>query len=229
MKYRVRWQALVFSYQRFENALISIISIRPLTRITPILNFPILSQKRDLVGTFKGCLLWFTKLEGLVPWKSIFFLSGAGWQRLSKSFGSRIISNITCGIHAICLNALMVQAEIFFVYKQFWNKHNYTATPTCLLEQFDVFAKCHTKFDCLITEVFFIRIIRITIPQPTNWLCSCLSICVKNFLCQYANYGIVIDTSRPSTIPCRSFMSHVQGHCVIIDSLSTLKRCNAQT
>ena len=113
------------------------------------------------------------------------------------------------------------------VYKQFSNKHNYTATPTCLLEQFDVFAKCYTKFDCLITEVFFIRIIRITIPQPTNWLCSCLSICVKNFLCQYANYGIVIDTSRPSTIPCRSFMSHVQGHCVIIDSLSTLKclRC----
>ena len=116
MKYRVRWQALVFSYQRFENALISIISIRPLTRITPILNFPILSQKRDLVGTFKGCLLWFTKLEGLVPWKSIFFLSGAGWQRLSKSFGSRIISNITCGIHAICLNALMVTSRNLLPY-----------------------------------------------------------------------------------------------------------------
>ena len=38
MKYR---QALVFSHQRFENALISIISIGPLTRFTPILNFPI--------------------------------------------------------------------------------------------------------------------------------------------------------------------------------------------
>ena len=37
MKYR---QALGFSYQRFENALISIISIGPLTRFTPILNFP---------------------------------------------------------------------------------------------------------------------------------------------------------------------------------------------
>ena len=38
------------------------------------------------------------------------------------------------------------------VYKHFLNKHN-IATPTCLLEQFDVFAKCDTKFDCLITEM----------------------------------------------------------------------------
>ena len=70
MKYR---QALVFSYQRFENALISIISIGPLTRIRPILNFPIFSQKRDLVGTIKHC---FKKVyqKGLVRGKSIFFL-----------------------------------------------------------------------------------------------------------------------------------------------------------
>ena len=54
------------------------------------------------------------------------------------------------------------------VYKQFSNKHNYTATATCLLEQFDVYAKCYSKFDFLITEVLFIRIIRITIPQPAN-------------------------------------------------------------
>ena len=53
------------------------------------------------------------------------------------------------------------------VYKQFSNKHN-IAAPTCLLEQFDVFAKCYTKFDCLITEVLLIRIIKITIPQPAN-------------------------------------------------------------
>ena len=101
MKYR---QALVFSYQRFENALISIISIRSLTRITPILNFPILSQKRDLVGTFKCCFK-----NSLPNWM-------AGWQRLSKSFGSRIISNITCGIHAICLNALMVTSRNLLPY-----------------------------------------------------------------------------------------------------------------
>ena len=69
MKYR---QALVFSYQRFENALISIISIGPLTRITPILNFPIFSQKRDLVGTIKYC---FKKVyqKVLVRGKSFFF------------------------------------------------------------------------------------------------------------------------------------------------------------
>ena len=53
------------------------------------------------------------------------------------------------------------------VYKHFLNKHN-TPTPTCLLEQFDVFAKCHTKFDCLITEMFFIRIFKMTIPQRAN-------------------------------------------------------------
>ena len=113
MKYR---QALVFSYQRFENALISIISIRSLTRITPILNFPILSQKRDLVGTFKCCFK-----NSLPNWRDLFrenrfFLSGAGWQRLSKSFGSRIISNITCEIHAICLNALMVTSRNLLPY-----------------------------------------------------------------------------------------------------------------
>ena len=50
------------------------------------------------------------------------------------------------------------------VYKHFLNKHN-IATPTCPLEQFDVFAKCHTKFDCLITEMLFIRIFKMTIPQ----------------------------------------------------------------
>ena len=34
----------------------------------------------------------------------------------------------------------------------FSNKHD-AAKPTCLLEQFDVFAKYHTKFDCHITEI----------------------------------------------------------------------------
>ena len=38
MKYR---EALVFSHQRFENALISIISSGPLTRFTSILKFPV--------------------------------------------------------------------------------------------------------------------------------------------------------------------------------------------
>ena len=61
----------------------------------------------------------------------------------------------------------MVKKESSSVYKQFSNKHN-IATPTCLLEQFDVFAKCYTKSECLITEVLFIRIIKITIPQPAN-------------------------------------------------------------
>ena len=99
------------------------------------------------------------------------------------------------------------------VYKHLKNKHN-IAIPTCLLEQFNVFAKCHTKFDCLITEMLFIRIFKITIPQRANWLCSCLSVCVTKFLCQYANYGILIDTSGPSTNPCYFFSSRlVQGHC----------------
>ena len=110
------------------------------------------------------------------------------------------------------------------VYKHFLNKHN-IATPTCLLEQFDVFAKCHTKFDCLITEMLFIRIFKITIPQRAKWLCSCLSVCVTKFLCQYANYGIVIDTSRPSTNPCYFFSSRlVQGPCFVIISLSTFEK-----
>ena len=33
--------AFVFSYERFENALICIISIRPSTELRPIFNFPI--------------------------------------------------------------------------------------------------------------------------------------------------------------------------------------------
>ena len=85
MKYR---QALVFSYQRFENALISIISIGPLTRITPILNFPIFSQKRDLVGTIKHC---FKKSlpKGTCSGK-IHFFSSAGFSIITYNGSERV-------------------------------------------------------------------------------------------------------------------------------------------
>ena len=166
MKYR---QALVFSYQRFENALISIISIRSLTRITPILNFPILSQKRDLDGTFKCCFKnSLPNWRDLFPENRFFFI----WRWMTTALKEFRVSNNQQYYMRDTRHLLERidghKQKSSSVYKQFSNKHNYTATPTCLLEQFDVFAKCYTKFDCLITEVFFIRIIRITIPQPTN-------------------------------------------------------------
>ena len=153
MKYR---QALVFSHQRFENAPISIISIGPLTRFTPILNFPIFSQKRDLVGTIKYC---FKKSlpKGACSGEIHFFFQrrilNNYLQRLLKSCGSRIISNhYMWDTRRLRKRIDGHKQKSSSVYKHFLNKHN-IATPTCLLEQFDVFAKCHTKFDCLITEM----------------------------------------------------------------------------
>ena len=109
MKYR---QALVFSYQRFENALISIISIGSLTRFTPILNFPIFFA---ITGSRWNFLILFQKQftkRDFFGENPFFFIQrrvlNNYLQRLLKSFGSRIISNTTCGIHALCLNALMV-------------------------------------------------------------------------------------------------------------------------
>ena len=147
MKYR---QALVFSYQRFENALISIIFSGPLTRFTPISNFPIFQQKRDLVRTFKCCFK--TSLpEGTCSVRVRFLNNYLQW--LSKSFASRIISNHYMWDTRRLLKRIDGHKQkSSSVYKHFLNKHN-AATPTCLLEQFDVFAKCHTKFDCLITEM----------------------------------------------------------------------------
>ena len=145
MKYR---QALVFSYQRFENALISIISIGP--RVLKIVY-----QKGR---SFSGKIHFFIQSRFLNNYL----------QRLSKSFGSRIITNHymwdTRRLHKRIDGHKQKSSS---VYKHFLNKHN-IATPTCLLEQFDVFAKCHTKFDCLITEMLFIRIFKITIPQRAN-------------------------------------------------------------
>ena len=156
MKYR---QAVVFSYQRFENALISIIFSGPLTRFTPISNFPIFQQKRDLVGTFKCCFK-NSLPEGTCSGKIHFFFSfiqsrflNNYLQWLSKSFASRIISNHYMWDTRRLLKRIDGHKQkSSSVYKHFLNKHN-IATPTCLLEQFDVFAKCHTKFDCLITEM----------------------------------------------------------------------------
>ena len=153
MKYR---QALVFSYQRFENALISIISIGPLTRFTSILKFPIFLKNgislELLNSVFKNSLS-----KGNCSGKNDYFFQrrilNNYLQRLLKSFGSRIISN-----HYICDTRHLLKRidghkqKSSSHYKHFLNKHNF-ATPTCLLKQFDVFAKCHTKFDCLITEM----------------------------------------------------------------------------
>ena len=170
MKYR---QALVFSYQRFENALISIISIGPLIRFTPISNFPIFWQKRDLVETFKCCFKnSLPKGLDFFGENPFFFIQSRFLnnylQRLSKSFGSRIISNHYMWDTRRLLKRIDGHKQkSSSVYKHFLNKHN-IATPTCLLEQFDVFAKCHTKFDYLIKEMLFIRIFKITIPQRAN-------------------------------------------------------------
>ena len=168
MKYR---QALVFSYQRFENALISIIFSGPLTRFTPISNFPIFFSKNRISLGLLNVVLKIVYQKGLVRGKSIFFsfiqsrFLNNYLQRLSKSFASRIISNHYMWDTRRLLKRIDGHKQkSSSVYKHFLNKHN-IATPTCLLEPFDVFAKCHTKFDCLITQMLFIRIFEITIPQ----------------------------------------------------------------
>ena len=74
MKYR---QALVFSHQRFENALISIISIGPLTRFTSILKFPIF-LKNGISLDFWILFLKTVYQKGIVREKTIIF-SSAGF------------------------------------------------------------------------------------------------------------------------------------------------------
>ena len=70
MNYRV---ALVFSYERFQNALFCINSIGPSTRLRSIFNFPIFRKNGASPGTFEYCFLKMVLKGFLVKKKFEFF------------------------------------------------------------------------------------------------------------------------------------------------------------
>ena len=87
MNYRV---ALVFSYERFENALFCINSIGHSTRLRSIFNFPIFRKNGASPGTFEYCFLKMVYLKGfLVKKKNPNFLIRRG---VLDSYRQRLLS-----------------------------------------------------------------------------------------------------------------------------------------
>ena len=151
MKYR---QGLVFSYQRFENALISIISIGPLTRFTPILNFPGNFFHKNWVSLelLNVVLKIVYQIKGTCSAKIDFFFM---WRRITTALKEFRVSNnqqyYMWDTRHLLGRVDGHKQKSSSVYKQFSNKHNYTATPTCLpVQPTSLFGERLKEAKCLI-------------------------------------------------------------------------------
>ena len=99
MNYRL---AFVFSYERFKNTLICIISVEPSTRFRPILNFPIFRQNGASLellnivfnnSLLKGFYWWNKKKRNSFIWRRILDPHTLGTRGFfSRASGSFVLS-----------------------------------------------------------------------------------------------------------------------------------------